>query len=85
MAECDAHEGLVKSIEQLYDTQLFELTAQGEEHRKATDVRLDLILEKVGRLSRKPSLVKIAAVVVPALLGGGGVTALVTAFLKGGK
>lgn len=65
--------------------QLFELTAQGEEHRKATDVRLDLILEKVSRLNRKPSLAKIAAIIFPSLLGSGGMATLIALFIKGGK
>lgn len=66
-------------------TQLFELSAQSEDRRKEDHETLQVILDKVNKLCRKPSLARIAAVVVPALLGSGGVAALLNVFLKGAK
>lgn len=64
-------------------TQLFELTTQGDDRFKEFKIefseRLDELLTEVRKMKRKPSLAKIIAIVIPSLLGSGGVAAMVSA------
>jgi hypothetical protein len=70
--------------------QLFELVSQSDdrfrEFKLEISGQLNQILTEVRRLKRKPSLIKIVSIVVPSLLGSGGlVTWLAFVFSKGTK
>lgn len=101
MGLCDAHQGMADNIERLMNGQdkLFDLQRETANDIKGMSVtitklsegqaqnaaQMEAILAEVKKLKKRPSPVKTAAIFIAALLGGGGISTLITALKAGGK